>query len=92
MKLKVLVASLALQQIKEVGEVETQETLQYIECICKIQWYTILILGKLLLGLTIFVIIKLRKLKVFRGTFFLKHSQNHVVYLRYKILCTNTIV
>ena len=70
MKLKTLVTSLALQQIKEVGVVTTQETLQYIECTCKIQWYTILMLGILLLGLTHFIITKLRKLKLFRGHLF----------------------
>ena len=70
MKLKTLVASLPLQQIKEVGAVATQETLQYIECTCKIQWYTILMLGILLSGLKIFLIIKLRKLKLFRGHLF----------------------
>ena len=35
-KLKTLVDSLALQQVKEVGAVATQEPLKYIECTCKI--------------------------------------------------------
>ena len=69
-KLKTLIASLALQQIKEIGVVGTQETSRYHECICKIQWYTILMLHRLLLGLIIFVIIQLRKLKLFRGHLF----------------------
>ena len=69
-KLETLVTSLALQQVKEVGVVTTQETLQYIECTCKIQWYTILILGILLLGLTFFTVTKVRKLKLFRGHLF----------------------
>ena len=34
---------------------------------CKIQWYTILMLSTSILGLVIFVIIKSRKLKLFRG-------------------------
>ena len=45
MKLKSLVTSLALQQIKEVGAVAKQEhvsIVQDIECSCKMQWYTIL--------------------------------------------------
>ena len=91
MKLKALVTSLPLQQMKEVGVVATQETLHYIECNCTIQWYTILILGILLSGLTLFIITKLRKLKLFRRIFVLKHSQNYVVCIRYKILCTNKI-
>ena len=52
-KLKSLVTSLALQQIKEVGMVAKQEsvsTAQDIECTYKIQWYTILMLSLLILG------------------------------------------
>ena len=45
-KLKPLVTSLALQQIKEVGAVTKQEGIMLNkECNCKIQWYTILILS-----------------------------------------------
>ena len=54
MKLKTLVISLALQQIKEVGGVVRQESVtlaQDIECTCKIQWYTKLMLGLSILGL-----------------------------------------
>ena len=71
-KLKTLIASLALQQIKEVGVVATQEIrpVQSIECTCKIQWYTILMLGISIIGLALFVIIKSRKLKQFRGHLF----------------------
>ena len=70
--LKTLVASLALQQIKE-GAVVTQENvkpMQSIECTCKIQWYTMLMLGISILDLVLFIIIKLRKLKLFRGHLF----------------------
>ena len=48
MKLKSLVTSLSLQQIKEVGMVATQEHVsvaQDIECSYKIQWFTILMLS-----------------------------------------------
>ena len=55
MKLRTLVTSLALQQIKEVGAVTRQEDiLLNIECTCKIQWYTILMLSLSLLGLMVF--------------------------------------
>ena len=60
----------ALQQIKEVGMVAKQEYVsiaQDIECTCKIQWYTILMLSLSTLGLVIFVILKSRKLKLIRG-------------------------
>ena len=53
MKLKSLVASLALQQIKEVGAVAKQEyvtLVQDIECTCKIQCYTNLMLILSILG------------------------------------------
>ena len=61
-KPKTLVASFALQQIKEVGAVGTQEMLRYIEYSCKIQWYTILILGLLILGLVFFCYYKIKKI------------------------------
>ena len=45
MKLKSLVTSLPLQQIKEVGMVTKQEHVSIAhECTCKIQWYTITML------------------------------------------------
>ena len=47
MKLRSLVTSLALQQVKEVGVVAKQEHVsiaQDIECTCKNQWYTIIML------------------------------------------------
>ena len=75
MKLKTLVTSLALQEIKEVGVVTKQEgimlnTMLNIECTCKIQWYTILMLSFSILGLVLFVILKSRKLKLCRGHLF----------------------
>ena len=75
MKLKSLVTSLALQQIKEVGVVAKQEwfsTTQGIECPYKIQWHIILMLRFSILSLVIFIILKSRKLKLFRGHLFSK--------------------
>ena len=68
MKIKTLVASLALQQIKRsrCGS-KLIKLVQNIECNCKIQWYTILMLCLSILGLVLFIIIKSRKLKLFRG-------------------------
>ena len=73
MKLKSLVTSLALQQIKDVGVVAKWENISItkdIECTCKIQWYTILMLGLSILGLLIFVVLKSTKLRLFRGNLF----------------------
>ena len=73
MKLKLLVASLALQQIKEVGMVAKQEHVsieQDIECTRRIQWYTIIMLTISILGIIIFVILKLKNLKLLRGHLF----------------------
>ena len=73
MKLKTLVTSLALEQIKEVGTVAKQEHAsieQDIECTCKVQWYTILMLSLSIISLVIFVIPKSRKLRLFAGHLF----------------------
>ena len=48
-KLKTLVSSLALQQIKEVEAVTTQED-NTSECTCKTEWYIILMLNLSILG------------------------------------------
>ena len=72
-KHKSLVTSLPLQQIKEVGAVAEQESVtlvQSIECTCKIQWYTILMLCLSILGLVPFVILKTWKLRLFKGHLF----------------------
>ena len=58
---------------KKVGVIAKQEHVsmaQDIECTCKIQWCTILMLCLSILGLVIFVILKSRKLKLFRGHLF----------------------
>ena len=43
---------------------------QDIECTCKIQWYTIPMLSLFILGIVIFIILKLRNLKLFRRHLF----------------------
>ena len=43
---------------------------QDIECTYKIQWYTILMLCLSILGIVIFITLKLRNLKLFRGHLF----------------------
>ena len=72
-KLKSLVTSLTLQQLREVNAVTKQDyilVIHVIECTCKIQWYTICMLSLSILGIVIFIILNARKLKLFRGHLF----------------------
>ena len=72
-KLKSLATSLALQQIREVGAVAKQQhisIMQDIECTCKIQWYTRVMLGLAVLGIIVFIALNARKLKLFRRLLF----------------------
>ena len=72
-KLKSLVTSPALQQIKGVDAVFKQEHISVmhdIECTCKMQWYTIVTLGLVILGIIIFLVINIKKLKLFREHLF----------------------
>ena len=66
-KLRMLVASLALQQVKEVGTVTTQEE---VTTECKIQIYIILDLTVTIFSLVIFAVLHSRKLKLCRGHMF----------------------
>ena len=68
-KLRTLVTSLALQQIKEVGEVATQEDITT-ACTCKFQFYIILALSISIFGLVNFSVLHSRKLKLGRGCMF----------------------
>ena len=68
-KLRTLVTSLALQQVREVGTVTTEEDVT-MTCSCKIQVYIILVLSILILGLVIFAVLHTRKLKLYRGHLF----------------------
>ena len=75
-KLKSLVTSLALQQIREIDAVAKHEHVSImhdIECTHKTQWCTIVMLGLAVLGIVIFIAINTRKLKLFR-TPVLKHK------------------
>ena len=64
-KLRMLAASLALRQVREVGAVTTQEEVTN-EGICKVQLYIILVLTSTILGLVIFQVLHSRKLKLCR--------------------------
>ena len=66
-KLRTLVASLALQQVKEVGAVITQEE---VTTECTIQKYIILALTVTIIGQVIIAVLHSRKLKLCSGCMF----------------------
>ena len=68
-KFKMLVSSLGLQQIREVGTVATQEVVTT-ACTYKIQFYIIFELSISIFGLVIFAVLHSRKLKLCRGCLF----------------------
>ena len=49
---------------------EHVSTMQDIECTCRTQWYMIVTLGLVILGIMVFIIINARTLKLFRGHLF----------------------
>ena len=63
-KLRALVTSLALQQVKEV-EVQNTENVDY-NWECTVQLYIILTLSIIMIGLTVFTILQLRRIKLCR--------------------------
>ena len=69
-KLKTLVTSIALQQIKGIDAAFEQDMINDIHCTCKIQWYTIAMLLLILLGIVFIVTTKARKMRLFRGHLF----------------------
>ena len=62
-----LVASLTLQQVKEIGAVTTQEE---VTTECKIENYIILAFTVTIFGLVMFAVLHSRKLKLCRGCMF----------------------
>ena len=67
-KLRVLVTSLAFKQVKEV-KAEGTEDIDY-KCECTAQFYIILTLSIAMIGLVIFAILQLRRIKLCRGQLF----------------------
>ena len=68
-KLRTLLSSLALQQIKEVGTVTRQKD-DITACTFKIQFYIILALSISIFDIVIFAVLHSRKLKLCRGCLF----------------------
>ena len=72
-KLKSLITSLALQQLREVDavtKIEHVSVIYDIECTCKIRCYTLCMLSLSILEIVIFIILNATKLKLFRGLLF----------------------
>ena len=67
-KLRTLVTSLALQQVKEVKAEAVRE--EDYKCNCASQFYVILALSIVIIGLVIFTILKVRRIKLCRGQLF----------------------
>ena len=64
-KLRALVTSLALQQVKKV-KAENKENVDN-SCECTTQLYTMLVLSVVMTGLIVFAILQLRRIKLCRG-------------------------
>ena len=69
-KLRTLVVSLALQQVKEVSASTTKKE-ENCTCDCTSQFYIILALSIAIIGFIIFMILQVRRIKLCRGQLFL---------------------
>ena len=70
-QLQTLVASLALQQVREVSASTTKKEDDNYMCNCTAQFYIILALSFTIIGLVIFAILQVRRIKLCRGQLFL---------------------
>ena len=70
-KLRTLVVSLALQQVREVGASTTKKEDGSYMCNCTSQFYIILVLSITIIGLVIFMVLQVRRIKLCRGQLFL---------------------
>ena len=67
-KLRALVTSLAFQQAKEVKAEEISE--ENYKCKCTAQFYIILALSLIIIGLVVFIILQVKRIKLCRGQLF----------------------
>ena len=77
-KLRPLVVSLALQQVKEVKVEEIRD--ENYKCKCISQFYIIFALSKAIIGLVIFAILQVRRIKLCRGQLFLNVVKIMLLY------------
>ena len=90
-KLRTLVASLALQQVKEVGTSAMKHDIN-IASNCTPQFYIILALSASIFRLVLFTILQTRRIKLWRGQLFSNAVKIVLFYMRHTILCTNKIM
>ena len=67
-KLRVLVTSLALQQVKKVNADDIENVNS--KCKCTTEFYIILVLSLAIISLIIFAILQVRRIKIYRGQIF----------------------
>ena len=70
-KLRTLVVSLALQQVREVSISTTEKEDKSYMCDCTSQFYLMLVLSITIIGLVTFMILQIRRMKLCRGQLFL---------------------
>ena len=83
-KLRALVTSLALQQVKEVKAEEVRDTNYKYECIS--QFYIILALSIEIIGLVVFTILQVRRIRLCRGQLFSNVVKIMLLYQMYNII------
>ena len=69
-KLRTLVVSLALQQVREVSALTTKKEDENYMCDCTSLFYIVLAISIAIIGLVIFVILQVRRIKLCRGQLF----------------------
>ena len=89
-KLRALVTSLALQQVKEV-KAQGMENTDY-NCKCTPQLYIILTLSIAMIGLIMFAILQLRRIKLCRRQLFSNIVKIMLFYIRCTILCSSKVM
>ena len=85
-KLRILVVSLALQQVREVSASTTKKEDKSYTCNCTSQFYIILVLSITIIGLVILVILQVRRIKVCRGQLFSNVVKIMLLYQTYNIM------
>ena len=68
-KLKALLTGIAFQPIRETDAIFGSNN-ENEHCNCNTQWYTIAALASMIIGLIIFILITIRKCRIFRGKLF----------------------
>ena len=96
-KLRTSVVSLALQQVKEVSASPVKQEDDNYMCNCTYQFYIILALSITIIGLVIFTILKVIRIKLCRGQLFLNvvkimHFISEIQYYVPIKLCKQQVV